>query len=118
MMELSQLTEKQLYNLLVSLALNIQTRANNFDTYTATDAFIDLRTHYFIPPDEQVYQILQSLENLSKVELLNLLTDLSNQLKASLLKEAFSQTTPVPACLGESLGKKFVVGNPNRGEFI
>ena len=116
--QLLELNEIQRYNLLISLALNIQTRANNFETYTPTDAFIDLRTYYFIPPDEQVYQILQSLENLSKIELLNLLTDLSNQLKASLLKEAFSKTTPVPACLGESLGKKFAVVNPNRGEFI
>ena len=90
MIEFSKLTEKQLYNLLVSLALNVQTRANHFETHTPTDAFIDLRTHYFIPPDEQVYRILQSLDNLSKIELLNLLIDLANQLKASAIQNAFS----------------------------
>jgi hypothetical protein len=93
MIEFSKLTEKQLYNLLISLALNVQTRANHFETHTPTDALIDLRNHYFLTCDEQLYQAVQSVNNLTQIEALNLLIDLANQLKGSAIQKAFSAYT-------------------------
>ncbi|MEA5522917.1 hypothetical protein, partial [Limnoraphis robusta] len=78
MIEFSKLTEKQLYNLLISFALNVQTRANHFETHTPTDALIDLRNHYFLTHDEQLFQVVQSLNTLTQLEVLNLLIDLAN----------------------------------------
>jgi hypothetical protein len=93
MIEFSKLTEKQLYNLLISLALNVQTRANHFETHTPTDALIDLRNHYFLTCDEQLYQAVQSVNTLTQLEVLNLLIDLANQLKGSAIQKAFSAYT-------------------------
>ncbi|MGB3189696.1 MAG: hypothetical protein WBB43_09770 [Limnoraphis sp.] len=89
MMEFSKLTEKQRYNLILSLALNIQTRANHFDTHTPLDALVDLRTHYFITCNSEFYAIVESLNHLTQLETLNLLIDLANELKATAIQEAF-----------------------------
>ncbi|MEB3281943.1 MAG: hypothetical protein VKK42_23780 [Lyngbya sp.] len=91
--QLSELNENQRYNLLISLALNIQTRANHFETHTPTDALIDLRNHYFLTHDEQLDQVVQSLNTLTQLEVLNLLIDLANQLRATVIQEAFSVYT-------------------------
>lgn len=91
--QLSQLNEIQRYNLLISLALNVQTRANHFETHTPTDALIDLRNHYFLTHDEQLFQVVQSLNTLTQLEVLNLLIDLANQLKGSAIQKAFSVYT-------------------------
>ncbi len=91
--QLSQLNEIQRYNLLVSLALNVQTRANHFETHTPTDALIDLRNHYFLTCDEQLFKVVQSLNTLTQLEVLNLLIDLANQLRATVIQEAFSAYT-------------------------
>lgn len=89
-MEIHHLSQEQRYNLLLSLALNIQTRANHFETYTPLDALIDLRSHYFIKCDFEFYAIAESLNTLTQLEALNLILDLVNQLRATEIQEAFS----------------------------
>jgi len=87
--EIHHLNQQQRYNLILSLALNIQTRANHFDTHTPLDALVDLRTHYFLTCNSEFYQVVESLNHLTQLEALNLLIDLANELKATAIKEAF-----------------------------
>ena len=89
-MEINHLNQQQRYNLILILALNIQTSANHFDTHTPVDALVDLRTHYFITCNSEFYQAVESLNNLTQLETLNLLIDLANELKATVIQEAFS----------------------------
>lgn len=95
-MEISHLNNNQRYNLILSLAFNLQTRTNYFDNHRLIDSLIDLHSYNFIPFDEELFEWATSQEYLSQLEGLNLLTDLANSLKATVIQDAFSSYQDYP----------------------
>ncbi len=71
----------QQHNLLLALALNIQTKANHFDGHTVTDSLIDLEDHQLISHDERLYREAKPLDHLTQNEILEKIIQLAKQLK-------------------------------------
>jgi hypothetical protein len=78
---MENLTENQLYNLLLGLAATAKTKFSHFDSHNLTDSLIDLEEFCFIEYDEKLLKLAESHKNLTRAEILDLIIERSCQLK-------------------------------------
>ena len=88
MNQLTQLSENQRYDLLFALAETAKVKATHFDSHTVTDSLIDLEDFSLIRYDEKLYQVAESLDNLTKTEILDLIISTAQNLNQSEVKIA------------------------------
>ena len=88
MNQLTQLSKHQRYDLLFALAETAKVKASHFDSHTVTDSLIDLEDFSLISYDEKLYQVAESLDNLTQAEILNLIISIAKDLNQPEVKAA------------------------------